>query len=232
MAEEIGNLFDRLYQKNLNAYTEERDGNTYLSWSNAWAEFQKACPDATYEVKMFNGLPYVADDTGYMVFTSVTADGITRDMWLPVLNGAQKPMKKEPYTMVTKNGKEIRVDAATMFDINKAIMRCLVKNLAMFGLGLYIYNGEDMPEADAETLAADLERNKRIILDMGVAAGRTEEQTIVFSEALFGNMYSWENFTIEMLRRTKVELARKIEKDPKIGGPDNLGVINVRRAKQ
>ena len=42
------------------------------------------------------------------------------------------------------------VEAATMFDINKSIMRCLVKNLAMFGLGLYIYAGEDLPEEDKE----------------------------------------------------------------------------------
>ena len=37
-----------------------------------------------------------------------------------------------------------------MFDVNKTIMRCLVKNLAMFGLGLYIYAGEDLPEGDAD----------------------------------------------------------------------------------
>ena len=38
-----------------------------------------------------------------------------------------------------------------MFDINKTIMRCLVKNLSMFGLGLYIYAGEDIPESEKET---------------------------------------------------------------------------------
>ena len=38
------------------------------------------------------------------------------------------------------------MQAVSMFDINKAVMRCLVKNLAMFGLGLYIYAGEDLPE--------------------------------------------------------------------------------------
>ena len=37
-----------------------------------------------------------------------------------------------------------------MFDINTAIMRCLVKCLAMFGLGTYIYAGEDLPEASKE----------------------------------------------------------------------------------
>ena len=41
---------------------------------------------------------------------------------------------------------ERTVEAASMFDVNKAIMRCLVKNLAMFGLGLYVYAGEDLPE--------------------------------------------------------------------------------------
>ena len=60
-------------------------------------------------------------------------------------------MRLSPYTYQVwdkKNNKyvERKVDAATMFDINKTVMRCLVKNLAMFGLGLYIFAGEDMPE--------------------------------------------------------------------------------------
>ena len=42
------------------------------------------------------------------------------------------------------------VEPASMFDINKTIMRCLVKNIAMFGLGLYIYAGEDLPENVSE----------------------------------------------------------------------------------
>jgi hypothetical protein len=54
-------------------------------------------------------------------------------------------MKKESYEYSTRYGVKT-VDAATMFDINKTLMRCLVKNLAMFGLGLYIYAGEDLPE--------------------------------------------------------------------------------------
>ena len=40
-----------------------------------------------------------------------------------------------------------------MFDINKTIMRCLVKNLSLFGLGLYIYQGEDMPNDDDDSTA-------------------------------------------------------------------------------
>ena len=86
-----------------------------------------------------------------MVFTSVTIDDITHEMWLPVMDGSNKTMKSVKYTYDTKYRKNIPVEAATMFDINKTIMRCLVKNLSMFGLGLYIYAGEDIPESEKET---------------------------------------------------------------------------------
>ena len=65
------------------------------------------------------------------------------------MDWANKAMKATDYKYKTKYGDKTR-EAATMFDINKAIMRCLVKNLAMFGLGLYIYSGEDLPEAQTE----------------------------------------------------------------------------------
>jgi len=139
--------FNELYQVNVNNYTEEKNGLTYLTWSYAWAEVKKRYPGATYEIEKFeNNLPYVYDEnTGYMVFTKVTIEGLTYEMWLPVMDSANKTMKSEPYTYDTKFKKGLRVESATMFDINKTIMRCLVKNLAMFGLGLYIYSGEDLP---------------------------------------------------------------------------------------
>lgn len=155
-------LFENLYGINVNDKTETKEGLTYLSWAWAFAEFKKNCPDFTYEVKKFeNGLPYVYDEnTGYMVFTSVTVDGLTQEMWLPVMDSHNKAMLNKPYTVRTKY-KEITVPAATMFDINKAIMRCLVKNLAVFGLGLYIYAGEDLPEMediDDDTKRAEIKK--------------------------------------------------------------------------
>ena len=140
--------FEELYNLNVNGKTEQKNGLTYLSWAWAWAEFKKVYPDATYEVVKFDGLPYACDDdTGYMVYTKVTADGITHEMWLPVMDGANHAMKSERYEIQTKY-KKIPVEPATMFDVNKTIMRCLTKNLAMFGLGLYIYAGEDLPETE------------------------------------------------------------------------------------
>ena len=147
-------LFEKLVQLDVSNRTEEKNGLTYLSWAWAWQEFKLKCPDATYNIKTFHdetGIekPYLRDRYGIMVFTSITAKGITYEMWLPVMDGANKAMKDEPYTYKVKTNKgetlEKTVAAATMFDINKTIMRCLVKNIAMFGLGLYIYAGEDLP---------------------------------------------------------------------------------------
>jgi Protein of unknown function (DUF1071) len=131
-------------------HVEKKDNLTYLSWAWAWDEFKQAYPDAEYEVlKNPQGLPYFEDSAGAMVYTRVTANNQTHEMWLPVMDGRNKAMKREPYTVKTFRGR-VEVSAYTMFDINKTLMRCLVKNLAMFGLGLYIYAGEDLPEKDEE----------------------------------------------------------------------------------
>ena len=81
-----------------------------------------------------------------MVFTSVTIEDLTHTMWLPVMDSANKAMKAKAYTYDTKYKKGICVEPTCMLDINKTIMRYLVKNLAMFDLGLYIYSGENLPE--------------------------------------------------------------------------------------
>ena len=147
MCKEVREKFQELYSLNVNEYIEKKQGISYLTWSYAWAKFKKVYPDAVYEVKKDEqGRCYFGDaDIGYMVYTSVTAGGLTYEMWLPVMDNANKSMKLNAYTYQTRSG-EKSVEAISMFDINKAVMRCLVKNLAMFGLGLYIYAGEDLPE--------------------------------------------------------------------------------------
>lgn len=149
------NYFTELYSLNVNENVEKKEGLSYLSWSWAVAEILKKYPDMTYEILRFeNNLPYTYDEkTGYMVFTKVTIEGITREMWLPVMDSKNKAMLDHEYTYDVKNWKtgeivEKAVAPATMFDINKTIMRCLTKNFAMFGLGLYIYAGEDLPEEE------------------------------------------------------------------------------------
>jgi len=138
--------FEKVYSIDVNKYTEKKNGLTYLSWANAWSEFMKIYPNAKYTIKKDDkGLCYFGDErVGYMVYTTVEVSDLIHEMWLPVMDNVNNAMKLEKYTYTTKYG-EKTVDAMTMFDVNKTIMRCLVKNLAMFGLGLYIYAGEDLP---------------------------------------------------------------------------------------
>ena len=124
--------FETLSVINVNDNAEKKGKFSYLSWTWAWAELQKVYPLATYEIVKFDGLPYKENSRNEcIVFTKLTIDGITHEMWLPVMDNSNKALKNPD-----------------MMAINKAIMRCLVKNIAMFGLGLYIYAGEDLPDTD------------------------------------------------------------------------------------
>lgn len=148
--------FNELNSLNVNEKTDKKNGLTYLTWATAWAEFKKVYPDANFRIikDPITNLPYFSDPAiGIMVYTevSVPSENLTYEIWLPVMDSSNRAMKTEAYTYQVfdryKNAYvEKKVEAATMFDINKALMRCLVKNLSLFGLGLYIYAGEDLPE--------------------------------------------------------------------------------------
>ena len=180
------NLFEKLNKINVSDKTEDKNGLTYLSWTWAWSKIKSECPDATYEIKKFeNNLPYVYDEnTGYMVFTTMTIDNQTYEMWLPVMDGNNKAMLNHSYTYKVKEYKdgkwsggytEKSVEPATMFDINKTIMRCLVKNISMFGLGLYIYAGEDLPEGYEMTK----EEAEKVVVKFGKYKDKTLGEIVV-----------------------------------------------------
>ena len=161
-------MFNALSNLDLSDKCEKRESLTYLSWANAWSEFKSAYPSATYRIlKNENGLPYFSDpDLGIMVFTEVIVDDVIHQMWLPVMDSKNKAMKLTPYTyQVWDNYKkafvEKTVQSASMFDINKTLMRCLVKNLAMFGLGLYIFQGDDLPEKSTDDTTSSAQPMQR-----------------------------------------------------------------------
>lgn len=121
-----------LLKINVNDHTERKNNLTYLSWAWAWAEVLKIDAQATWEAMEFNGLPCTfLPDSSAMVKVLVTIKGHTKSCWLPVMDHRNKAIKNP--------------DA---FAINTAIVRCLTKCISMHGLGLYIYAGEDLPEAD------------------------------------------------------------------------------------
>lgn len=192
----MSEVFKKLNGINVNDRTEKKKAGksqlTYLSWAWAWAETCKAFPDANYEVIHYDGRPYLCDDhLGYLVATNVTIDGVTKTMSLPVMDGANKAMKKEPYTYSTKYNGEKTVEAATMFDINKTMMRCLVKNLAMFGLGLYIYAGEDLPDVEMEPIAFIDDAQITVIKSLIEGKGYTVDQALgVWSMSNLGEIQS------------------------------------------
>lgn len=181
---ETNNVFQTLYSIDVSDKLEKKSNDSnllYIKWAEAWAEVKKVYPNATYEILKFGEaqLPYVYDPvTGYMVFTTVTIEDITHSMWLCVMDGANKAMKSEPYTYVVGRGERKReksVAAADMFDINKTIMRCLVKNLAMHGLGLSLYHGDVMSPEAKEKLKKEAEVARKIAEELSAANSKIIE---------------------------------------------------------
>lgn len=180
-------MFHKLRSIDFSKYIEQKENQNYLSWAWAWDAIKRQCPDVNYEVvkNPNSGLPYFESHAGAMVFTKVTIDGTTHEMWLPVMDGNNNAMKSEPYTYQVKDFRtkkmvEKKVEAFTMFEVNRAIMRCLVKNLAMFGLALYLYAGEDIPEEYVPDMSEQLESFKTAI---EVCATLAELQT-VYADAI------------------------------------------------
>lgn len=129
-------MIANLLKLNVQDHVEKKNGLTYLSWAWAWAEALKADPTATFHVDTFQRadgttIPYMDINGTGMVWVRTTLFSKEMTCMLPVMDHRNKPIQNP--------------DA---FQVNTAIMRCLTKCLAMHGLGLYIYAGEDLPEDD------------------------------------------------------------------------------------
>ena len=120
---------EMLLKKNVNEHVEKKNGLSYLSWAWAWAEALKADPTATYKVEMFGDKCFMEINGTAMVFVTATMFDKPMTCQLPVMDYRNKAIPNP--------------DA---FAVNTAIMRCMTKALALHGLGLYLYSGEDVPE--------------------------------------------------------------------------------------
>jgi hypothetical protein len=123
--------FTELAKINVNQHTEKKGNLTYLSW--AWAVDQLLRQDdaATWEYRFHEGKPYVQIGETCMVFCTVKAFGKERTAQLPVMDYKNK-------AIVTPDAMEV----------NTAMQRCLAKAIALHGIGLYIYAGEDLPDGN------------------------------------------------------------------------------------
>lgn len=145
------NYFKQLYDVDVRSKTKSKNGLNYLSWAACWSEVKKMYPDATFKIyeeaikitEMIDGRsiekeiprPWFDDGKTGWVKTGVTINGIEHIEELPIMD--------------FKN-KSIIADNITSSDANKAIQRSLTKACARHGLGLYIYEGEDLPEETKE----------------------------------------------------------------------------------
>ena len=125
------NPFRRLFQLDVAKHVEKKGQFSYLSWPFAVAQLRLADPAASWEVRRFDGLPYLNTDLGFFVEVAVTVQGVTLSQIHPVLDNKNRPIL-----------------APSAFDINTSIQRCLVKAIALHGLGLSIYAGEDLPDLE------------------------------------------------------------------------------------
>ena len=122
-------IFQKLKDVDISKLAEQKGKYDYLSWAHAVREMLKVCPEATWEVHEYEGMPYMQTTTGYYVKVSVTIDDITRAQIHPVLDN-----------------KNETIDTPNAFQINTSIQRCLAKAIALHGLGLVLFAGEDLPD--------------------------------------------------------------------------------------
>ena len=128
----FASVWATLSQVDVSDRIEKKQNLSFLSWAWAWGTLMEHYPQAEYTFQE----PESATDGSLMVFCTVTIDSLSRQMWLPVMDYKNKAIPNP-----------------NAFQLNTAKMRCLVKCLAMFGLGHYIYAGEDLPNAEADRQA-------------------------------------------------------------------------------
>jgi len=187
----VSKHFETLDAINVNSYTEKKGRFTYLSWAWAVRELLKVDPEATWEIHEW-GLegtrqPYMQTEAGCFVQVTVWVGGIARTQVHPVLDNTNKHIM-EP----------------NAFQINTSIQRCLAKAIALHGLGLYIYAGEDLPNEDPVT-----EGEQAVLLQLASEVSKEVEDQV--SQSISDGNVTRSNYAA-----SEGKLKRMIEE--KIGG--------------
>jgi len=137
--------FQELKKIDVSKHTERKGKFTYLSWSWAVSILLEHCESATWTYAD----PLTLPDGSMMVFCTVKAFGKEMTSQLPVIDFKNQAIKN-PNAM----------------QLNTAMQRCLAKAISLHGIGLYIYQGEDLPEHDT------LERLESIYKEQGINKAR------------------------------------------------------------
>jgi hypothetical protein len=180
------NVFEILNKVDVSEHMEKKGQFNYLSWAHAVRELLKVCPTATWEVHLFDRgdgtkQPYMNDSTGCYVQVSVDVDGIVRTQIHPVLDNRNQTIK-------TPNA----------FQVNTSIQRCLAKAIALHGLGLYLFAGEDLPEADELT-----DKQIETIIELASKL-ENDEQKQGIGDAVYGKQINSNNYEISINKINKM----------------------------
>jgi len=146
------NYFTELDQVDVTKHIEKKGKFSYLSWAYAVRELKKRHPSATWTIHEYGeeGVPFINTECGFFVKVTVIVNGVEMTQVHPVLDNQNK-------TVTTPNA----------FQINTSIQRCLAKAIALHGLGIHLYAGEDLPssppldERQTEELLSTLRDNKQ-----------------------------------------------------------------------
>ena len=165
--------FNELNSRNVNDHVEQKNGLNYLSWAYVQQELTKLDENFQHRFIEFPYtdsdrddifVPYLKTEEGYMVCVEITLFGVTKREWLPVLNYKNQAIPK---------------GSATTFDINKSMKRVMVKCAAQFGLGNYLYLGEDAPDASDNDITELEERiNQFVTLSQEKGRDATLDKTM------------------------------------------------------
>jgi hypothetical protein len=207
-----------LLKLNVNDHVEKKQNLSYLSWAWAWAEALKADPAATFEVKTFlrdhyTEMPYMDVNGTAMVWVTVTMFGKPITCFLPVMNHRNQPIQNPD-----------------SFQVNTAIMRCMTKGLALHGLGLYIYAGEDLPQAEetAPVIVKAITPDGTAMADVQVNTGQADANAQLFAEG----MMTYTNHCTDVKGLNSYWKANQGQLDAlKVSHPDLYGQVRNRFAE-
>lgn len=187
-------IFDELYGININPHIEQDyKGLSYLSWATAYKLAMDKDPAMKYEIVQDNdGMPFFSRGDVHIVKTKVTMFGETKEMFLPIMDNKHNAVAKPNSRQVNDN-----------------IMRCLAKNIAMFGIGLPLYVGEDLAQfKDDKKKTDDSERKKNAIEEITKLANTEDLYNEVLNIAAKFNKNSLLDCTLEELKKIYTELKK------------------------
>ena len=196
-------LFNVLNSVDVNEFKRKKGKYDYLSWAHAVQELLKVCPDAQWHTHEYtnkdgNTVPYMESDSGCYVRVTVIASGIERSHIHPVLDNYNNTIK-EP----------------NAFQVNTSIQRCLAKAIALHGLGLYIFSGEDLPDIDNEPKEEPKMSDSQLMLINNLTKSYSKEQK--------DKLIKWVDS-----KPTSLEASKKIDALKKAASPKQASFESIR----